>query len=130
MNKEWTDQQYLERAEKEPERLKFWLQYSHTHLEACKSVCENSPQIDRMFRQTFPTPKSLFEFENGFKLDKKTKHELDEKTKTAIKRGFEIVLDKGYSSCIDPKKICSVEPMKNPIKMKVNKKNRIWTLDK
>jgi len=62
MQQEWTDQQYIERAQKEPERLIFWSQYYPDHLEACKSVCNNSPWVDRMFHQSFPTPESFFKF--------------------------------------------------------------------
>ena len=61
MQQEWTDQQYVERAQQEPERLKFWLQY-YSHLEACKATCDNSPWVDRMFRQSFPTTESFNKF--------------------------------------------------------------------
>ena len=60
---EWTDEQYVKRAKKEPERIKFWLPYSKSYIEACRSVCDNPPRFDDTFKKVFPTPQSLFKFQ-------------------------------------------------------------------
>lgn len=54
MEKDWSDEKYLREAKREPIRLSFWRRYSHTELEAAKSVCRNSPWIDRMWVNIFP----------------------------------------------------------------------------
>ena len=60
---EWTDEMYVARAKKEPERIEFWLPYLKTYLEACKAVCDNSPSFDKRWKEIFPTPQSFFNFE-------------------------------------------------------------------
>lgn len=63
MCKEWTDEMYVARAKKEPERIEFWLPYSKTYLEACKAVCDNPPSFDKRWKEVFPSPQSFFRFE-------------------------------------------------------------------
>lgn len=66
MNQEWTDEMYVARAKKEPERIEFWLPYSKSYLEACKAVCDNPPSFDSRWKEVFPTPAAFFKFEKEY----------------------------------------------------------------
>ena len=60
-----TDKQFIELAENEPERLRFWSQYYHdNYLKACKTTCNNSPEMDRMFYRAFPTVETYKRFKD------------------------------------------------------------------
>lgn len=57
-NEEWSIEKYIQEAQREPERLKFWLQY-YDYNDACRAVCDNPPRFDDQFKQTFPNPEEF-----------------------------------------------------------------------
>lgn len=52
----WSKEKYILRAQKEKDRLDFWLPYCEDYEEACRAVCDNSPGIDRQWKEIFPNP--------------------------------------------------------------------------
>ena len=60
MKHNWTNEEYISRAKKEPERLKFWLQYfPKDELEASQCVCNNSPDFDKNWVKQVGTPEQF-----------------------------------------------------------------------
>jgi hypothetical protein len=52
-----TSQDYLQLAQKEPARLRFWKKYFYCRFAAARAVVENPPHFDQLWRDTFGTPR-------------------------------------------------------------------------